>query len=186
MQGHASADLAMLADDGLGDGDARARGGGRGGAGEPAADPSGTPYADADSVCLACLNVSCACGLNRRVGGRFGYAQAGGSGNASAPSMQGVGVGVPAAVRRRAAVRGKADDGAARSAAPYAHGRAAPDERWTTGAVLAVAVSAALFGTLVAVAVIVFYFLPRLETQAQPLSSAGRGALRTDVDAGGW
>ncbi|GHP10089.1 hypothetical protein PPROV_000882200 [Pycnococcus provasolii] len=40
-------------------------------------DSEGKPYDDNDSVCLACLNVCCVCGINRRVGGRFGTVAAG-------------------------------------------------------------------------------------------------------------
>ena len=110
-------------------------------------DSEGKPYDDNDSVCLACLNVCCVCGINRRVGGRFGTVAAGRNHQQDVSSSS-----THPRLRK------------SKQTAPPKQQRLPPlppsdNAAWTTSAVVGVAVAAGLFGTLVSIAVFALYFV---------------------------
>ena len=126
-------------------------------------DSEGKPYDDNDSVCLACLNVCCVCGINRRVGGRFGTVAAGRnhqqdvSSSSTHPRLRKSKQTAPPKQQRLPPLPPRKD--------------ATDNAAWTTSAVVGVAVAAGLFGTLVSIAVFALYFLPKIEMEQRPMET---------------
>ena len=126
-------------------------------------DSEGKPYDDDDSVCLACLNVCCVCGINRRVGGRFGTVAAGRnhqqdvSSSSTHPRLRKSKQTAPPKQQRLPPLPPRKD--------------ATDNAAWTTSAVVGVAVAAGLFGTLVSIAVFALYFLPKIEMEQRPMET---------------
>ncbi|XRB16230.1 hypothetical protein RI054_12g60730 [Pseudoscourfieldia marina] len=135
-------------------------------------DSEGKPYDDNDSVCLACLNVCCVCGINRRVGGRFGTVAAGRNHQQDVSSSSSPAKGSEKGSLLRLRKSKQTAPPKQQRLPPLPPRKDATDNAaWTTSAVVGVAVAAGLFGTLVSIAVFALYFLPKIEMEQRPMET---------------
>ena len=143
-------------------------------------DSEGKPYDDRDSVCLACLNVCCVCGINRRVGGRFGTVAAGRNHQQDVSSSSSPAKGSEKGSLLRLRKSKQTAPPKQQRLPPLPPRKDATDNAaWTTSAVVGVAVAAGLFGTLVSIAVFALYFLPKIEMEQRPMETHA-ATMRTE------